>query len=112
MGNIKPKDTEEIQKLSGRARKQSHLEGSERRGAQEMVQGRGEGEVRARRSRRPEPGSERAQRMGLWRDMGGWCSRQRLAKAVCQEKAGKDAGGGGVERPEAGASRWAREDGE
>lgn len=33
--------------------------------------------------------------MGLWRDMGGWCSRQRLAKAVCQEKAGKDAGGGG-----------------
>lgn len=46
--------------------------------------------------------------MGLWRDTGGWRSWQRLAKAGCQGKAGKDWGGG----PEDGASRRAREDGE
>lgn len=32
--------------------------------------------------------------MGLWRDTGGWRSWQRLAKAGCQGKAGKDWGCG------------------
>lgn len=115
MGPIKPKDTKEIQKLSGRDGKQRHLEGSKRSwGVGDGVGKRWSGgEVRERRGQGGPEGLSQVLRghreWGCGGTREGGAPGRGWQRQGAREKQGRIGGGRAAED---GASRRAREDGE